>query len=126
MSSNKFAAKLLRALTKSSITQPGPGYDLSSGSTIEVISETADVQYIHYKRRWYGVTIWLLMNLMTSWGVRFPSPSVSTVTNLLGSYGQWLTYTTIITASADFYSVSENAVNNFSIIYMGCLVAFSP
>ncbi|PVH81105.1 putative cell surface receptor/MFS transporter [Cadophora sp. DSE1049] len=72
--------------------------------TFEVISE--DVQYVHYKRRWYGVVIWLLMNLMTSWG--------------------WLTFTTIITASADFYSVSENAVNNFSIIYMACLVAFSP
>ncbi|CZR66723.1 uncharacterized protein PAC_16624 [Phialocephala subalpina] len=63
--------------------------------TIEIISETTEAEYILYKRRWYGVLIWALINLMTSW--------------------VWITYSSISSVSAEFYKVSENAVNSLAL-----------
>ncbi|KAH8586790.1 putative cell surface receptor/MFS transporter [Bisporella sp. PMI_857] len=73
---------------------------------VTTVDTVPELSYHLYKRRWYGVLILTLVNLMTSCG--------------------WLTYSPISSVSANFYNVSENSVNNFSIIYMATLSAFCP
>lgn len=54
---------------KSDNAQPGTAGDLACDMTIETIVEANEMRYLLYKRRWYGVLIWVLINLMTSWAV---------------------------------------------------------
>jgi hypothetical protein len=74
MSNTKSTAEVLSGSRELGSAQLETTYELSSEvkiETIETLSETAGLQYVHYKRRWFGVLIFVLINLMTSWGVRF-------------------------------------------------------
>ena len=45
---------------------------------------------------------------------------------LTGFIYQWITYSSISLVSAEFYNVSQNSINAFSIAYMASLCACCP
>ena len=71
MIDTKIKMKFLSGLRKSDNTQPETVDDLARDMTIETITVATEMRYLLYKRRWYGVLIWTLINLMTSWAVRY-------------------------------------------------------
>lgn len=71
MMGTKITMNFLSGLRKSNDAQLEPAHDLTRDVTIEIISEITEVRYILYKRRWYGVLIWVLINRMASWAVRY-------------------------------------------------------
>jgi len=67
---SKLAMKFLAGFNKSNDGQLGAADDLSREMTITTTGEVTDLSYLLYKRRWYGVLILTVINLMTSWAVR--------------------------------------------------------
>ena len=63
-------------------------------------------QYRTYKRRFFGLAVLVLLNIVASW--------------------DWLTFSAVSTTSARYFQVSENAINWLSTGYLFAFVAVSP
>ncbi|KAK1590106.1 major facilitator superfamily transporter [Colletotrichum navitas] len=77
-----------------------PDYD---GSVIE---GTTTVEYRTYKRRWFGLAQLTLLNIIVSW--------------------DWLTFAPVASIAADYYDVSESAINWLSTAFLFSFVAVFP
>jgi VIT1/CCC1 family predicted Fe2+/Mn2+ transporter len=89
------------------------------------------VEYRTYRRRWFGLVQLTLMNIIVSWDVRYPLHTPSPIryrrnTNVADPIRQWLTYAPVASKAADFYNVSESAINWISTAFFLAFVAIFP
>jgi MFS transporter, FLVCR family, MFS-domain-containing protein 7 len=89
-------------------------------------------QFKVYKRRWFGLFQLSLLNIIVSWDVcfilcdtRFPSVRYDRHPSLTDLPPQWLTFSAVSATSADYFGVSEDAVNWLStgFLFAFCVVA---
>ncbi|KAF2116233.1 major facilitator superfamily domain-containing protein [Lophiotrema nucula] len=59
-----------------------------------------------YKRRWFGLLQLVLLNIVVSW--------------------DWLTFAPVSTKAADYFNVSETAINWFSTAFLFSFIVISP
>ena len=71
MTETKTTMNFLSGLAKPNEAPLETARELTRDVTIEIVAGTTEVGYTLYRRRWYGVLIWVLTNLMTSWAVRY-------------------------------------------------------
>ncbi|KAI4717757.1 MFS general substrate transporter [Aureobasidium sp. EXF-10727] len=64
------------------------------------------VQYKVYRRRWFGLSVLVLLNIIVSW--------------------DWLTFAAVSSTAAQFYQVSESAINWLSTGFLFAFIAASP
>ncbi|KAJ9635218.1 hypothetical protein H2199_008704 [Coniosporium tulheliwenetii] len=69
-------------------------------------TSTATQQYRVYKRRWAGLIQLVLLNIIISW--------------------DWLTFSAVSTTSAEYFNVSESAINWLSTAFLFAFVVISP
>jgi MFS transporter, FLVCR family, MFS-domain-containing protein 7 len=84
-----------------------------------------------YRRRWFGLVQLTLMNIIVSWDVSCPLYTASAkccrrYTNVTDPIRQWLTFAPVASKAADFYNVSESAINWISTAFFLSFVAIFP
>ena len=90
-----------------------------------------------YRRRWFALGHLSLLNIIVSWDVSLHA--IPTLTQIAsGAFEtlrkwrtdfvllQWLTFSAVSSTSADYFGVSENAVNWLSTGFLFAFVAISP
>ncbi|KAI9845978.1 MAG: hypothetical protein M1837_004384 [Sclerophora amabilis] len=80
----------------------GTEMPLSPGSTVI----GGAVEYRVYKRRWFGLVQLVLLNVIVSW--------------------DWLSFSAVSTTSAEYFKVSESAINWLSTSFLFAFVVVSP
>jgi len=87
-------------LPSSTVLEPRPADATEAGDEVE------SQQYRSYKRRFFGLAVLVLLNIVVSW--------------------DWLTFSAVSTTSAEYFHVSENAINWLSTGFLFAFVVVSP
>lgn len=86
--------------------------------------------YKVYKRRFWGLAQLVLLNIVVSWDVcasfRCSINPYINFTYALTLSVQWLTFSSISTTAAEYFDVSESAINWMSTAYLFAFCAVSP
>ncbi|KAI9814610.1 MAG: Major facilitator super domain-containing protein 7 [Pycnora praestabilis] len=89
---------------ESTVVGQSSGYAPDSGS--ERGNEEQGIVYKVYKRRWFGLVQLVLLNTIESW--------------------DWLSFSAVSTTSAEFFNVSESAINWLSTAYLFVFCVATP
>jgi len=81
-------------------------HNLQSNGALPERTVSGGVRYKVYKRRWFGLVQLILLNIIVSW--------------------DWLSFSANSTTTAQYYNVSETAVNWLSTGFLFAFVAISP
>jgi hypothetical protein len=83
--------------------------------------------YKVYKRRFWGLAQLVLLNIVVSWDVCATSRLIHIPTlQIADSHIQWLTFSSISTTAAEYFDVSESAINWMSTGYLFAFCVVSP
>ncbi|KAJ6016257.1 hypothetical protein N7540_010848 [Penicillium herquei] len=93
---------------------------LTSKSTEMEMESTVTRPYKVYKRRFWGLAQLVLLNIVVSWDVYATSPHSDTKEFL------WLTFSSISSTAAEYFQVSESAINWMSTGYLFAFCIASP
>lgn len=81
--------------------------------------------YKVYKRRFWGLAQLVLLNIVVSWDVRHRSIAYLNEKDVL-IVRKWLTFTSISKTAAEYFQVSESAINWMSTGYLFAFCVASP
>lgn len=76
------------------------------GAEDELLGGNSDTQFRVYKRRWFGLIQLVLLNIVVSW--------------------DWLTFAPVSTTSAQYFNVSDTAINWLSTGFLFAFIVISP
>ena len=83
--------------------------------------------YKVYKRRFWGLAQLVLLNIVVSWDVCATLRLFQmSILHIADSSIQWLTFSSISTTAAEYFDVSESAINWMSTGYMFAFCVVSP
>ena len=106
-----------------------PGAD-KTGSAMEMNgmnSESSSVTYKVYRRRWFGLSVLMIMNIVISWGVRLTGSCLPSLEHVSDDPIQWLTFAPVSTASVEYYGLaSDTPINWLSTVVLFAYVVASP
>lgn len=103
----------------------GPWRNDASGS--QDGSDGRPVVYRVYRRRFFGLTQLVLLNVIVSWDVCHLHPRWHVpVRPCAHQCLQWLTFSAVSTTAAQYFDVSESAINWLSTGFLFAFVAAMP